>query len=104
MVVEVMDMNAIKEGNVLVDFYTPSCGPCRTLNPVLEAISEEFADVKVAKVDVTKNPAATQVYGVMSVPTLMFMKDSHVKGVSRGFSTADAIKSLIRKHFTNAYR
>lgn len=99
MVEEVMDMSTIKEGNVLVDFYTPTCAPCKVMHPVLEELSEEFDDVKIAKVDVTKTPAASQVYGVMSVPTLMFMKDSQVKEIAKGFCSADNIKGLIRKHF-----
>lgn len=104
MVVEVNDINTIKRGNVLVDFYTSTCGPCRALNPVLEEISEEFKDLKVAKVEVTKNPAASQIFGVMSVPTVMFIQDSHVKEVTRGFSTKDRIKSMVRKYLRNGHQ
>ena len=101
MVVEIDDINTIKKGNVLVDFYTSTCGPCKALNPILEEISTEFKDLRVAKVEVTRNPAASQVFGVMSVPTLMFIQDSHVKEVARGFSNKANIMSMVRKHLRN---
>lgn len=103
MVVEVKDLNTIREGNVVIDFYTPTCGPCKSLAPVLEAISEEFLDVKIAKVDVTKIPAASQVYGIMSVPTVMFMRDSQVKEVARGFLNKGLLCSMIRRHLKNGH-
>lgn len=101
MVMEVSDINTIKKGNFLVDFYTSACGPCKALNPVLEEISEEFENLKVAKIEVTKNPAASQVFGVMSVPTIMFMQDSQIKEVARGFSNKANILSMIRKYLRN---
>lgn len=95
MIEEVKNIDKIKNGNVLVDFYTATCGPCRAMNPVLEDISQEFTDVRVAKVEVTKNPEASQMYGVMSVPTVMFLKDSKVKAVSMGYSDKSKIRSMI---------
>ena len=79
MVTEIQDMNAIMEGNVLLDFYTDSCGPCKALSPVLDEISADFPNLKVAKVEVTKNFDLSQQFGVMSVPTVVFMKNSQVK-------------------------
>lgn len=95
MVEEIMSIDTIRNGDVLVDFYTTTCGPCRAMNPVLEEISREFQDVKVAKVEVTKNPEASQMFGVMSVPTVMFLRDSKVKAVSMGFSDKKKIRSMI---------
>lgn len=96
----VTEVNTLKnmKGNVLVDFYTTSCAPCRALNPVLEEISNEFASLTVAKVEVTQNPQASQEFGVMSVPTLVLMQDSKVKEVQNGFSNKNAIRSMIQKH------
>jgi len=98
MVMEVSDAKIIQKGNVLVDFYTTTCGPCKALHPVLEEISKEFKNLTVAKVDVTQNPHVTQMFGVMSVPTVMFLKDSKVQDVSYGFSGKNALTSMVKKH------
>jgi thioredoxin 1 len=99
MVTEVSNMDSIKSGNVIVDFYTRTCAPCRALHPVLEEISNEFSNLTVTKVEVTQNPDLSQMFGVMSVPTVIFMKDSKVKHVSQGFSTKENFKSLVRKFY-----
>ena len=62
---------------VVVDFWAPWCGPCRMIAPVTEKLSEEYADrVKFCKVNVDENPEMAQKYGVMSIPLLLFFKDS----------------------------
>lgn len=96
MVTEVNDLSAISEGNVLVDFYTVACGPCRQMIPILEEISEEYANVKVAKVDVARNPDVSQMFGIMSVPTIIFMTNRNVKEIIRGFSSKKALTSMIK--------
>lgn len=96
MVTEVNDVSALSEGNVLVDFYTRTCGPCNQMNPILEEISEEYTNVKVAKVDVARNPDVSQMFGIMSVPTIMFMKNKHVKEIIRGLSNKKALTSMIK--------
>ena len=98
MVTEVTDMNTISDGNVLIDFYANSCGPCRALNPILEEIAEEFDDLKVAKIDVTSNPEASQRFGVMGLPTVIFMKNRQVKHTLRGLSTKEKILSMIKEN------
>jgi thioredoxin 1 len=96
MVTEVTDMSTISEGNVLIDFYANTCGPCKALNPILEEISQEFDNVKVAKIDVTTNPEASQRFGVMNLPTVIFMKDCQVKQTLRGLSTKETILSMVK--------
>jgi len=98
MVLEIDNIDTIKRGNVLVDFYTTTCQPCRMLAPVLEEISQEYQNIKVAKIEVTRNPDASQMFGIMSVPTLMFMTDSQVKEVQRGFSNKQSIKDMINRN------
>jgi thioredoxin 1 len=104
MVVEIQDIDTLKRGNYLVDFYTHSCAPCRAMHPFLEEISNEYSDVTIAKVEVTRNPEASQMYGVMSVPTLMVMKDSKIKEVTRGFQNKANIKALLERHARNGHR
>ena len=100
MVHEIDNLETIREGKVLVDFYTETCGPCKTMAPVLEEVSEQFSNVKFAKVELTRNPMASQMFGVMSVPTVMFLQDSQVKEVQRGLSInmKEDLKSMVQKH------
>lgn len=66
---------AVKDGRVLVDFYADWCGPCRMMAPILEAVSEERADLKVAKVNVDESSELAAKFGVMSIPTLVLLHD-----------------------------
>jgi len=100
MVVEIQDVDSLKTGDYLVDFYIHTCAPCRAMQSVLEEVSQEFG-ITLAKVEVTKNPQASQQYGVMSVPTLMVLRDSKIKGVSQGFQSKANIKAMLEKHVRN---
>ena len=66
---------AVKDGIVLVDFYADWCGPCRLMAPILEAVSAERADIKVAKVNVDESSELAAKFGVMSIPTLVVLDD-----------------------------
>ena len=66
---------AVKDGIVLVDFYADWCGPCRMMAPILEAVSAERADIKVAKVNVDESSELAAKFGVMSIPTLVLLDD-----------------------------
>ena len=67
----------IPEGKVLVDFWSPSCGPCMLLMPAIEQIDKEYDDLTVIKLNVTEGDNLTyaQELGVMGLPTLVFFKD-----------------------------
>ena len=60
---------------VLIDFWATWCGPCRMLAPIIEEIVKERADIKVGKVDVDQEGALATKFGVMSIPTIVLMKD-----------------------------
>ncbi|MGC4019000.1 MAG: thioredoxin [Muricomes sp.] len=60
---------------VLVDFYADWCGPCKTMSPVVEEISQEKKDAKVCKLNIDEEMEIAQRYGVMSIPTFIVFKD-----------------------------
>ena len=70
---------------VLIDFWAPWCGPCRMLSPVISEIAEEYGDkVKVCKVNVDDEGELAASFNVMSIPTLVVVKDGKVTNSAIG--------------------
>jgi thioredoxin 1 len=64
---------------VLVDFYADWCGPCKMLAPTIEVVAEEYNGiVKVGKLNVDESPKTAEKYRVMTIPTLLFIKNGQV--------------------------
>ena len=64
---------------VLVDFYADWCGPCKMMSPVIDQISNEYAGrIKVGKINVDESPNTSSQYRVMSIPTILFIKNGQV--------------------------
>jgi thioredoxin len=83
----------------LLDFGAAWCGPCKTLEPAVVALAGEYGDrVTVGKLDIDKAPQAALRFGIMSVPTVVFLKDG--KEVHRfiGVQSKEKIASLIQSH------
>ena len=69
---------------VLLDFWATWCGPCRMVSPVIDEIAEERSDIKVGKINVDEQMELAAKYGVMSIPTLMVIKNGEVANQSVG--------------------
>lgn len=72
---ETFDQTVNSDTTVFVDFWAPWCGPCRMVSPVVDEIASERGDIKVGKVNVDEQPELAAQFGVMSIPTLVVMKN-----------------------------
>ena len=89
----------VKEGVSLVDFYATWCMPCRMFAEILEEIDEEIGDkVKIFKVDVDLNENIARKFGVMSIPTIIIMKDGELKEKHVGVWQKDDCIETIQKY------
>lgn len=90
--------SAIRSSNlVVVDFYAPWCGPCRTLTPHLERLSTEYPAVRFCKLDVDSLDAVANSQNVSALPTIVYYKNGKEVARVTGADLAK-IEALINKH------
>ncbi len=80
---------------VLLDFYAEWCGPCRMIAPTIEEIANERDDIIVGKINVDEEGELAQAYGVMSIPTLIVLKDGKVANQTTGARPKAGILALL---------
>ena len=81
---------------VLVDFYADWCGPCKMLSPVVEAVAQENENIKVVKLNVDDEQELAIKYQVMSIPTLVVIKNGEVANKSVGLVSKSQILDLVK--------
>lgn len=80
---------------VLLDFWAPWCTPCRMVGPILDEIAGERSDVKVAKINIDEQPELAGQFGVMSIPTLIVMKEGRIVQQAAGARPKAQILSML---------
>lgn len=100
-VIEVNDQNFDSEVTsspvpVFLDFWAPWCGPCRMISPVVDELAAEMqGKVKFAKINVDESPNTAARFGVMSIPTLLMVKNGQIVGQQVGAVPKSSLKSMI---------
>ena len=80
---------------VLLDFGASWCAPCRMVVPIIEEIASERPDIKVGKINVDEQPELASEFGIMSIPTLVVMKNGKIVQQVSGARPKEAILTMI---------
>ena len=80
---------------VLLDFWATWCGPCRMVSPIVDEISEERRDIKVGKINVDEQMELAQQFRIVSIPTLVVMKDGQIANKAVGAMPKEDILALL---------
>ena len=83
------------EKTVVIDFWATWCGPCQMMAPVVEELSEEQSDWIVGKIDVDEEPALAQQFSIVSIPTLVVLKNGKEEKRIIGYRTKEQVLSEI---------
>ncbi|MDX1606246.1 MAG: thioredoxin TrxA [Candidatus Competibacterales bacterium] len=84
---------------VLVDYWAEWCGPCKMITPILDEISDQYADrLKVAKLNIDENPNTPPKYGIRGIPTLMLFRDGNVEATKVGALSRSQLSAFLDGH------
>ncbi len=94
------DVNVLKSDTpVLVDFWAPWCGPCRTMGPFVDKLAKELGErVRVVKLNTQDNPEVPAKYGITSIPTFLVIKGGEVATQLIGVMKYEALKEAVEPH------
>ena len=80
---------------VLLDFWATWCGPCRMVSPIVDQIADERSDIKVGKINVDEQMELAQQFRIVSIPTLVVMKDGQIANKAVGAMPKEDILALL---------
>ena len=95
---ENFDEETKKENLVLVDFFATWCGPCKILGPILEGVQDEIKDVDFFKVDVDQNENTARRFGIMSIPTIVLLKNGTEVARNVGLLNHNDLIDFLNEH------
>ena len=91
------NFNEVKNSKktVLLDFYADWCGPCRMVSPIVDEIANENPEILVGKINVDNEPELASAFSVMSIPTLVVLKDGKIVNQSTGAKPKAQILAML---------
>lgn len=85
---------------VIVDFYADWCGPCKMMAPIIDELATQYeGQVKIGKVNTDENRAVASKYNIMSIPTILFIKDGQVVDTTVGALPKQVLEQKIKDLF-----
>lgn len=89
---EVMETEKV----VVIDFWATWCGPCRMMAPVVEEVAKDYPDVKVCKVNVDEEPELSNAFKIVSIPTIVVIKNGEIIDSVVGYRPKEDIEKIIK--------
>lgn len=87
-----------KSGVTVVDFFATWCGPCRAMAMILEDVANEHPEFNIVKIDVDQNNELARRFGILSIPTIVIMKDGEMVDKHIGLMEADGLVELVERY------
>ncbi len=89
---EVMETEKV----VVIDFWATWCGPCKMMAPVVEEVAKDYPDVKVCKVNVDEEPELSNAFKIVSIPTIVIIKNGEIIDSVVGYRPKEDIEKIIK--------
>lgn len=89
---EVMETEKV----VVIDFWATWCGPCKMMAPVVEEVAKDYPDVKVCKVNVDEEPELSNAFKIVSIPTIVVIKNGEIIDSVVGYKPKEDIEKIIK--------